>query len=439
MSPTPTAPTSPPPPLTANDSVIIIGASHSGVACADRLRQLGFQGSITLIDRVPDLPVQRPPLSKHFLTNSDMAVKLLRDKEWFHAHNITLISGHEVVDAACHADIGGSITLADGSQHTWQRLVLATGANPRRLPLLAKGDNIYVLRNRLDASRLRQGLQASQHIAIIGGGYIGLEVAASARSLGKQVTLIEAQNRLLRRVASVAAAEFFYQLHQQHGVAIHTNASLEAMPNPTTLAFHSNGGSRSLAADLIVLGVGVVPDIILAEKLGLGLGDGIMTDADYRTSQPAIFAIGDGALPRGGYAGGRVRLESVHHAQMSGEIAAAAMLAEAGSAVPSHEVPWFWSNQYDIRLQSAGLVQPHKNAGDSGDIETITRIKSAGDTGKQQLSFWTFAGKRLLAVEAINDSQAYIVGRGILGKDPTAITRAMLADSNTDLKTLMAK
>ena len=437
------------PPLTSNHSIVIIGASHSGVACAEKLRQLGFVGAIKLIDGMAGLPVERPPLSKQFLSAETAPSRVLRDADWFADKNIALITGQEVVAASSDdtGETGGTITLADGSQHIWQRLVLAVGAGARRLPeTIGDAGNMLVLRDLHDARALRGALAKSQRVAIIGGGYIGLEVAASARRLGKQVVVLEAQPRLLSRVASQPAAEFFAGLHASQGVAIHTGVNLVACDKTDggmVLAYENTRETalprQQLKTDMVVVGIGVLPNTRLADMLGRATGEGIITDADYRTSQPSIFAIGDVALPTEGYTGGTARLESIHHAQMSGEIAAQALLADSPTpqAVThevSHEVPWFWSNQYDVRLQSAGVLPPHSK------LHTVTRIgkrhQGDGKSDHKQLSFWSFADGRLHAVEAINDGQAYMVGRAILTNAPNSISADKVADPNGDLKSL---
>ena len=449
------------PPLANHHAIIIIGASHSGIACAEKLRQLGFGGAITMIDKSDGLPVERPPLSKHFLTDTHADVgagakpPLLRDEAWFADKNITLLHGREVVTAEIHDTNqgGGTVTLADGSKHPWQGLVLAVGASPRQLPATSAvaGADLMVLRSLEDAQDLRAALAKSQRIAIIGGGYIGLEVAASARVLNKQVAVIEAQPRLLARVASPAASEFFTRLHSNHGTDIHTHANITACVKnknayTLTLAYGNAGKTADITADRIVLGIGVVPNTHLAEMLGLAIGDGILTDGYYRTSQPSIFAIGDVALPSTGYAQGRLRLESIHHAQMSGEIAATALLADSHAAptpTPTHEVPWFWSQQCGIRLQSAGLVPTHaQTAHAKTDSIVITRHgkrhQGEGVDDTKQISFWVFADGRLQAVEAINDGQAYMAGRALLARSPAGITPEDIADTSRDLKSFLA-
>jgi NADPH-dependent 2,4-dienoyl-CoA reductase/sulfur reductase-like enzyme len=407
-------------------SVLIIGASHAGVACAERLRKLGYDGQITLIDRLAGLPLERPPLSKKFLladasTPDDSFA--LRAPQWYDDNQIILKQGCEV--KAINPE-DKTVTFADGEQMGWDRLVLATGATPRALSVSGgSSERLKVLRHPEDARQLRGDLQRSNDITIIGGGYIGLEVAASARTLGKSVTVVEAADRLLARVASEAASSFFHHLHESHGVKIHTGAQVNDLTEDDEIIKISLGDGRIMTADLVVAGIGVIPEKQLADDAGLTTGNGILTNNNYQSSHGDIYAIGDVALPADGYTHGQIRLESVHHAQMSAEIAAASMLEKNPSDHKAeHEVPWFWSEQYDLRLQSAGLVP--------AEHHTIRR------EGRRegQVSFWSFSDNQLKAVEALGDGQAYMVGRSLLASGGD-ISPDTIADPTTDLKALL--
>ena len=415
------------------ESIIIIGASHGGIACAERLRKLGFGGKITLIERLAGLPLERPPLSKQFLLaagDADDSGFLLRSADWFDENGLDLMAGVGVASI----DVGAKTLLLDtGRNLAWDKLVLATGARPRALSVAgdagADAEGVVMLRHGDDARALRARLREARRVVIIGGGYIGLEVAASARKLGKDVAVIEAAARLLARVASVEASAFFAELHQSQGVDVRCDQQIAGVDSGRIVF----ADGSDLDADLVVAGIGVIPNTELAEAAGLAVGNGILTDRHYRTSyggafQADIFAIGDVALAADGYTRGALRLESVHHAQMSADIAAACLM---GQTPPVHEVPWFWSEQYDIRLQSAGLVPP--DAQNSQNSQTITRQgRRAG-----QISFWSFTQDgTLAAVEALGDAQAYMVGRQLLEKG-VAISPEVIGDSDTDLKTLI--
>ena len=408
-------------PLSPDQSVLIIGASHAGVSMAEQLRKNGFAGAVVMVDREATQPMERPPLSKAWLTEKAEAGDsrfLLRQPAWFGEHGVDFRPGVEVesVDAE-----GRTARLADGTELGWDGLVLATGAVPRRLPVPGGDDaSVFVLRVPADAVRLSDALDGARRLAVVGGGYIGLEVAASARKRGLEVTVLEMAPRLLARVASPEASAFFEDLHRGEGVRVVTGASLEAIERDGAGLRLVTGGEE-VAADAVLAGIGVVPNTALAGGAGLAVDDGFAVDARYRTRADGIYAIGDAALPDGGYTGGAMRIESVHHAQMSAEIAAAAMMGDEGRA---HEVPWFWSDQYDIKLQSAGLVP--------GGAETVTR------QGRREgaRSFWSFADGSLKAVEAVGDAQAYMVGRTVMEKGiPLAPDR--VADGGFDLKALI--
>ena len=406
------------------ESIIIIGASHGGIACAERLRKLGFDGKITLIEKLAGLPLERPPLSKQFLLaagEADDSGFLLRSADWFDENGLDLMAGVGVASI----DVGAKTLLLDtGRNLDWDKLVLATGARPRALPMAGDGadaEGVVMLRHGDDARALRARLREARRVVIIGGGYIGLEVAASARKLGKSVVVLEATARLLARVASVEASAFFAELHQSQGVDVRCDQQIAGVDSGRIV--FADGGA--LDADLVVVGIGVIPNTELAAAAGLAVGNGILTDRHYRTSHADVFAIGDVALAADGYTRGGLRLESVHHAQMSADIAAACLM---GETPPPHEVPWFWSEQYHIRLQSAGLVPP-----DAQNSQTITRHGRR----EGQISFWSFTQDgTLAAVEALGDAQAYMVGRQLLERG-AVVAPEVIGDSAIDLKTLL--
>ena len=427
--------------LSAEQKVLIIGASHGGISMAEQLRKQGFEGGITLIDREASMPMERPPLSKAWLMAADddegtekTGSFLMRQPEWFVEHNVVFKKGCDAVAADPAAK---TVTLSDGEVLQWDQLVLATGAVPRALPLtdaVKASGRVHVLRVPADAEGLSKGMTIDGHsdgaptknIAIIGGGYIGLEVAASARKRGLNVTVIEMAPRLLARVASPQASQYFHDLHIAHGTTIMTNAAVQditASDEGLTIMVKTDKGEIALEVDLALAGIGVIPDMALAKDLGLATGNGIIVDSDYRTAQEDIWAIGDVALATEGYTQGKMRIESVHHAQMSAEIAAAVMM---GATPKTHEVPWFWSEQYDKKLQSAGLVPE--------GAETISRA------GKREgaMSFWSFDQGVLTAVESIADPQAYMIGKTVI-TEGTPLTPDQIADPEFALKSLIGR
>lgn len=418
--------------IAPTDHLLIIGASHAGVSMAEQMRKQGFEGRITMLDRETSMPMERPPLSKAWLVehgdgSADVGSGsfLLRQQEWYQENNVEFMRGADVVSADAAAK---TANLADGTLINWDQLVLATGAVPRPLPMDGGDDpRVHVLRVPDDAERLSTAMASAKNIVIIGGGYIGLEVAASANKRGLNVTVIEMAPRLLARVASPNASAYFHALHEEHHTTIRVAAGVSAIDGSgDQLALTLNNAAANdevISADLVVAGIGVLPDMVLQDQLGLEAGNGFTVDAAYATSVDGVWAIGDVALCQQGYANGAMRIESVHHAQMSAEMATASMM---GVAPKDHEVPWFWSEQYDKKLQSAGFVP--------ADAEVVERA------GRREgaVSFWSFEDGKLRAVEAIGDAQAYMLGKtAITNQD--AVTPAEIADPEFDLKSLMKR
>jgi NADPH-dependent 2,4-dienoyl-CoA reductase/sulfur reductase-like enzyme len=386
------------------DTVIVIGASHAGVGFVDAMRRYGFAGDLLLIDRLRGLPMERPPLSKAFLSGtSDDDAHLLRSADWYERQNIALIDGVAVSDIDAAAK---TIRLDTGETHAFDALVLATGAVPRMLPDAVDLLGVHVLRNPDDAKTLRAAIAKSDSAIVIGGGYIGLEVAASLNKSGKKVHVIEAADRLLARVASPAISDFFHAIHSQHEVQLHVGvgvASMQSRDGAFTGVTLSDG--TSLSAQLLLVGIGVEPDMALARIADVECGNGILVGPDMQTDKAGIYAIGDAALspsqaPKIGDQA--IRVESVHNAQDSAARAAAAIM---GVASPEWQAPWFWSEQYDVRLQSAGIVPPV-----GGAVQQIIR------PGKREggHSVWTFDGDRLCAIEAVRDPAGYMLGKKCL-------------------------
>ena len=410
--------------LQSDHRVLIIGASHAGISMAEQLRKANFNGELVMIDREAEMPMERPPLSKAWLSEEGAGGEgsfLMRQAGWFQENDVTF---HREANAVS-ADISdGTITLADGNVMSWDHLVLATGAVPRNLPLEGEEglDHMHVLRVPADAERLSKAMSSAQNMVIIGGGYIGLEVAASARKRELDVTVVEMAPRLLARVASPEASSFFNQLHEDHGTEIRTSCGVDGMI-ASSEGITISLGDDDIRADLVLAGIGVIPDMALSEPLGLETGNGILVDCHYATTQSGVWAIGDVALPSGGYTDGALRVESVHHAQMSAEIASAAMM---GQSSKDHEVPWFWSEQYDKKLQSAGLY--------AQGADVISRA------GKREgsISFWSFQDDKLIAVEAVGDPQAFMIGKTVL-TDGNMLSKEELANPEFDLKSVLKR
>ncbi|MGC6530366.1 MAG: NAD(P)/FAD-dependent oxidoreductase [Candidatus Puniceispirillaceae bacterium] len=382
---------------------VVIGASHAGLSFAEKMRQAGAMDEITVIDRLAGTPVQRPPLSKAYLSSdaADDSAFHLRSDDWFDTQNITLKSGSDVtaidrVDKAVH--------LADGDKVSYDRLILATGAVPRRLPMPEmECENVFVLRHGDDAKSLRAAITTSSHAVVIGGGYIGLEAAASLSKAGLKVDVIEAAPRLLARVASEPISELYQSLHESHNVAIHVGIGVSGLiADKGKIAGVALADGTEISCDLLLVGIGVVPDMGLAETAGLATGNGILTNHDYQTDDDNIFAIGDVVLADGR---GDSRMESIHNAQYSAHFLASQF---TNSKPPMNEAPWFWSDQYDRKLQSAGLVPAPAD-----DVIAVRR------PGKREggVSVWCYQGGQLRSVESINDPQAYMIGKLCLEKE----------------------
>lgn len=394
--------------------IVILGAGQAAASLAARLRQKGHAGAITVIGAEPVVPYQRPPLSKAYLLG-DMGVErlVLRAAEWWQDHGIDL----RLSETATAIDADRKIVTTDRGQVGYDALALTLGARPIRLG----GDlgGVHVIRSLADIDRLGPELQPGRGLVVIGGGYIGLEAAAVARKRGLEVTLVEAAPRILGRVAAPETADMIRALHVAHGVRILEASPVARLEGSGRVAAVVLENGTHLPADIVITGIGVRPETELAEAAGLAIENGIATDGYGRTSDPAIWAAGDCAsFP---YENGYLRLESVGGAIDMAECVADNIL---GAERPYLARPWFWSDQYDAKLQIAGLGQGHDRI--------VTR---AGD-GAHGGSVWYYRGARLIAVDALNDARAYMIGKRLIeaGKSPDPDTLA----AATDLKALLA-
>ena len=383
--------------------IVVIGASHAGISIADRLRKNGFIGNISIFDRQVGGPMERPPLSKGFLLGGGETVEsksLLRQKKWYKANKVKLKT-QSVVHKINRNN--KTITVNNGDVVKYDKLVIASGAVPKELPSSKGIGNAFVLRQPADANAIRQAANNSDSVVIIGGGYIGLEVAASLRKKGMDITVIEAGERILARVASKPLAEYLNKLHEDNGVTVITNVGVEGINqeagifNNVTL---SDG--RVIKGDMLITGIGVYPDSQLASDAGLetqfDTGGAILVDNDMRTSDEDIFAIGDVAIRREQ----TIAVESVHNAQETAAIAAASI---TGANRPNTQTPWFWSDQYDAKLQSVGIVPVQD--------ESVYQVERLGKR-EGAVSFWSYRGDELVAVEVVNDPATYMEARQCL-------------------------
>ncbi|NDW46581.1 NAD(P)/FAD-dependent oxidoreductase [Ruegeria sp. PrR005] len=398
--------------------IVVIGAGQAGASLVARLRKDGFAGEITLIGAEPVPPYQRPPLSKAYLLGEMEKERLfLRPESFYAEQTITLRLNARVsaIDpAAKTVSLGGEVISYD-------QLALTTGSEPRRLPDAIGGDlaGVHVVRDLADIDAMAPAVTEGARALIVGGGYIGLEAAAVCAKRGVQVTLVEMADRILQRVAAPETSAYFRALHTGHGVDIREGVGLTRLTGTqgrVSGAVLTDGSE--LPVDFVVVGVGIAPATALAEAAGLALENGIRTDAQGRTSDPSIWAAGDCAsFP---YKGGRIRLESVPNAIDQAETVAQNMLGAGKDYVAQ---PWFWSDQYDVKLQIAGL--------NTGYDRVVTRPGEG-----QTVSFWYYTGDQLVAVDAMNDPRAYMVGKRLIDNGKTA-DPAIVADPSADLKPLL--
>ena len=397
--------------------IVVVGAGQAGAALVAKLRALGHDGPLILIGAEPVPPYQRPPLSKAYLLGEmDMERLFLRPESYYAEQGITLIT-----DAAVTALDPARRQIRMGDQTLdYEQLALTTGAIPRRLPAALGGDlaGVHTVRTLADVDRMAPEFVAGRRMVVIGGGYIGLEAAAVGAKRGLAVTVIEAAPRILQRVAAAETSDYMRQLHAGQGVTLLEGTPLERLEgrDGRVIAAHLADG-RVIAADFVVCGIGITPDDALAQAAGLTIGNGIATNAQGRTSDPHVWAAGDCAsFP---WRGEQMRLESVQNAIDQAECVAANML---GADQPYDPVPWFWSDQYDMKLQIAGLGTGHDRV--------IVR-----ESGSAR-SHWYFGGGTFLAVDAMNDPRAFMLGKRLLTQrrspDP-----ARLADPAVDLKDLL--
>lgn len=398
--------------------IVVVGAGQAGSSLVSKLRNSGFEGKVTLVGAEPHPPYQRPPLSKKYLLGDMPLDRLyLRPETFYREQNITLRLGLPITKI----DPNGRSILLDNEVVSYDHLALTTGSVPRSLPTAIGGalDGVHVVRDLRDVDAMAPRFDAKARVLIVGGGYIGLEAAAVAATKGLEVTLVEMADRILQRVAAPQTSDFFRNLHQSHGVDIREGVGLERIFGDRTVTGAALTDGSVLDLDFVIAGIGVTPATDLAEQAGLEIDNGIKTNALGQSSDPHIWAAGDCAsLP---YRGGRIRLESVQNAIDQAETVAENML---GANRPYQPMPWFWSDQYDVKLQIAGL--------NNGYDHVVTRPGEKGGA----VSFWYYNKASLLAVDAANDPRAYMIGKRLIeaGKSPAI---DVIEDPRSDLKALL--
>ncbi|WP_119309279.1 NAD(P)/FAD-dependent oxidoreductase [Cohaesibacter haloalkalitolerans] len=416
--------------MSKTKSVVVVGAGQAGATLVQRLRELGYDGALTLIGAEPYLPYQRPPLSKAYLLGSmDLEGLTLRPQSFYDDQNIQLLLGKPVT--AIDRD-NQTVTLGD-EIIAYDHLVLATGGDAASLPAEQGGalEGLYSIRGIADINRLEPQIIAGRKVLIVGGGYIGLEAAAVCAKRGLDVTLVVASERVLRRVAAPETSDYFRALHKGHGVRVIEGAGSVALIGDTEegrsgqVCGATLGNGLSLEADFVIIGIGLTPSVTLAEMAGLTLDNGIWTDEHGRTSDAHVWAAGDcTSFP---YRGGRIRLESVGNAIDQAKAVATNIVASLNGEelTPYIAKPWFWSDQYDVKFQIAGL--------NTGYDHVVIR-----DGGDGAVSHWYYRGDELLAVDAMNDGRAYMVGKRLIEAGKSA-DPAIITDPSVDLKVLMKR
>ena len=397
---------------------IIIGASHAGAQLCVSLRQGGWDGGITVIGDEPDLPYHRPPLSKDFLSG-DKALDeiLIRPATVYETANVEMKLGVRVgaIDRAAK-----TILTDDGETLAYDKLILATGARVRHLPVPgAELDGVFYLRDTNDVRAIKDGVSEGRRAVIIGGGYIGLETAASLRKQGMEVTVLEAMPRILQRVTAPELSTFYKRIHLEEGVMVLEGVMASEIKSSGDALAVQTSCDQSFDADMVIIGIGVIPNIELAQMAGLDIGNGIEVNSFCQTSDPDIYAAGDVTWHFNPIYERHIRLESVPNAT---EQAKTAALHINEKPKPYNSLPWFWSDQFDLKLQIAGLSEGYDDIVIRGDIE-----------GSRSFAAFYFKGDKILAVDAVNSPREFMFTKMALTRGQF-LDKAVLADTNSDLK-----
>jgi len=396
---------------------VIVGASHAGVSLALQLRREGWEGPIQLVGAEKELPYHRPPLSKELLSGQkELDAIRLRPEKIYADNDIELLLGTTALKIDKEQR---SLHLHDGRVLQYENLALCTGAKVRQLPLALDSERVLYLRTAADVAQLQALAQPGKHAVIIGGGYIGLEAAAVLRKMELEVTVLEMAPRVLARVTSEVLSDYLTSLHMMHGVSIKTSTQVNGIQDHEgKLQVVCNDNTEYLA-DFVLVGIGVDPNTTLAETAGVSLDDGIVVDEKGCTSVPHIFAAGDCTRHPNRFAGGNVRLESVQNANDQARVVAANMV---GKASIYDAAPWFWSDQYDIKLQMAGL--------NSNYDSTVTRGDPANSENEGFCVFYLRAGE-LVAVDSVARPKEFMAGKQLIARGITP-DKASLADEQIE-------
>ncbi|WP_423828201.1 NAD(P)/FAD-dependent oxidoreductase [Sphingomonas oleivorans] len=402
--------------------IVIVGAGHGGAQAALTLRQQKFGGSVAIIGDEPEPPYERPPLSKDYLSGEKPFERILiRPATFWAERNVELLLGRRVVSVD---PVAYEVTLADGATIGYGTLIWATGGSPRKLACSGHDlKGVHSVRTRADVDRMKEELPGTERVVVVGGGYIGLEAAAVLVKFGKKVTVLEALDRVLARVAGEPLSRFYEAEHRAHGVDIRLGVTVECIEEKDGAACGVRlGDGTLLPAEMVIVGIGIIPAVQPLLEAGAAGGNGVDVDEYCRTSLPDIYAIGDCAMHANDFArGARIRLESVQNANDQATLVARAI---CGNAAPYHAVPWFWSNQYDLRLQTVGLSSGYD------------RIVMRGDIATRSFSLVYLREGKVIALDCVNATRDYAQGRALVAGG-AAPDPAGLADPETPLKALI--
>ena len=401
-------------------TTIIIGAGQAGHDMATALRQKKYEGRILVIGDEPSLPYRRPPLSKAFLSGDITEEQLyLKPAAAYEKHNIEVMTGVKVtgIDREAH-----TVTLDNGETVKYDKLAITTGGYARRLPLPgAEKPNVHYVRTIADIEHMMTQFKPGKRLVIIGGGYIGLEAASVGIKKELNVTLVEALPRLLARVTGPELSEYYYKVHTSHGVDIRLGAGVEALEGGDQVETVILSDGTRIDADLIIVGIGLIPHTELAEQAGLDVDNGILVDLYSQTSDPDILAAGDCTNHENGFLGRRLRLESVPNASEMARVAAATI---CGEKVPHDSVPWFWSDQYDLKLQMVGLNQGHDQVVIRGSME------------ENNFSAFYLQDGVVISVDAVNRPKDFMIAKKIVAAK-MKLDPATIVDESIELKSLV--
>ncbi|MEY3634119.1 MAG: hypothetical protein RLZZ61_529 [Pseudomonadota bacterium] len=402
--------------------ILIVGGGHGGAQAAIALRQAKYEGSVGVVNAEPEYPYERPPLSKDYFAGEKAFERIMiRPVAFWAERGVDMMLGKRVdtVDPSAH-----KVTLSDGAVISYGKMIWATGGSPRALPVA--GGNLpgmHVVRTRADVDGMLDGLDDVAEVAIVGGGYIGLEAAAVLRKMGKKVTVLEAMDRVLARVAGEPLSRFYEAEHRAHGVDVRLGVEITNIEGEDFVTGVRLADGEVIPAQMVIVGIGIIPAVAPLLTAGAAGGAGVDVDAYCRTSLADIYAIGDCAAHANDFAGGNVmRVESVQNAN---DMANAVAKSLTGELTPYHAVPWFWSNQYDLRLQTVGI---------SAGYDTMVL---RGETDARSFSVVYLKAGKVIALDCVNATKDYVQGRlfVIEGLSPTA---AQLTDTNVPLKELAA-